>query len=161
MILFGFRGKRKRLGTVFTECPQCHRACSQVVARTQRWFTLFFIPIFPFSTTFLTVCSMCSGATKIDRARAEHLSKMGEQQAGPPPSTGPDPTPSVLPTSDGDTGHRRFPPCTAARRRATSHESSGEGSQRASARTTDQACCACLVVTSSPHRRAIAPGRGA
>ncbi len=110
MILFGFRGKRKRLGTVFTECPQCHRACSQVVARTQRWFTLFFIPIFPFSTTFLTVCSMCSGATKIDRARAEHLSKMGEQQAGPPPSTGPDPTPSVLPTSDGDTGAPPFPP---------------------------------------------------
>ncbi|HUD69458.1 MAG TPA: zinc ribbon domain-containing protein [Acidimicrobiales bacterium] len=110
MILFGFRGRRKRLATVFIECPQCHRTCSQVVARTQRWFTLFFIPIFPFSTKYFTVCSMCSGATKIDRTRAEHLSKMGEQQAGQPAVSTPDATPSVLRPPGGDVGATPYPP---------------------------------------------------
>jgi hypothetical protein len=110
MILFGFRARRKRLGAVFNECAQCHRACSQVVAKVQRWFTLFFIPIFPFSTKYYTVCSMCSGATKIDRARAEHLAKTGQHQAGQPPVTSPDATGSVLAPPDADVSVAPFPP---------------------------------------------------
>jgi hypothetical protein len=90
MILFGVRSRRKRLGTVTTECPQCHRTCSQAVARAQRWFTLFFIPIFPFSSKYYSVCSMCSGATKLDRAQAERLSSEGpsQQQQPSPPAPG-------------------------------------------------------------------------
>jgi len=104
MILFGLRAKRRRLGTVFTECPQCHRACSQVIARSQRWFTLFFIPVIPFAATYLTVCSMCSGATKVDRDRAEHLSALGAQPAGQPPAA---PAPG---SSAADTMPPGYPP---------------------------------------------------
>jgi hypothetical protein len=52
----------------------------------QRWFTLFFIPIFPFSSKHFTVCSMCSGATKVDRERAERLSTQGAPRGASTPT---------------------------------------------------------------------------
>lgn len=88
MVLFGFRGKRTSLGTAFRICAHCQRPCSQAVARIQRWFTLFFIPVFPFSTRYVTVCSMCSAATRVDRARAEEL----VSSAGPPATSQVDPS---------------------------------------------------------------------
>lgn len=82
MILLGFRAKRKRLGTVRMLCSQCRNTCSHAVARVQRWITLFLIPMFPFSSRHYTVCSMCSATTWIDRARAEALSRMGDERHG-------------------------------------------------------------------------------
>jgi hypothetical protein len=114
MILFGLRGRRKRLGTVTTECPQCHRTCSQAVGRAQRWFTLFFIPIFPFSTRYYTVCSMCSGSTKIDRAQAEHLSSTGAQRAGQSPARPPGAAAPVPPLPNTALGGTPHPPAYGA-----------------------------------------------
>jgi hypothetical protein len=103
MILFGIRSRRNRLGTVITECPQCHQTCSQSIARVRRWFTLFFIPIFWFSTRHFTVCSMCSGAARVDRAHAEHLASLGAQPVGQPPSPR-DAAAAVLPPQSADDG---------------------------------------------------------
>jgi hypothetical protein len=97
MILFGVRSTRNRLGTVIAECPQCHQTCSQSIARVRRWFTLFFIPIFPVSTKHLTVCSMCSGSARVDRAHAEHLASLGAQPSGQPPSPSRDAAAAELP----------------------------------------------------------------
>lgn len=90
MILFGFRGIRRHLGTTFIVCSRCQRPCSHVVARVQRWFTLFFIPVAPIKTTYFTVCSMCSAAVKVDRAQAEHLVAVGREQASSPVEMTPD-----------------------------------------------------------------------
>jgi hypothetical protein len=104
MILFGVRSRRNRLGTVFTECPQCHQTCSQSIARVRRWFTLFFIPIFPFSTKHFTVCSMCSGAARVDRAHAEHLASLDAQPAGQPPPPPRDAAAADLPPQSTENG---------------------------------------------------------
>jgi hypothetical protein len=113
MILFGVRSRRMRLGTVTTECPQCHRTCSQAIARAQRWFTLFFIPIFPFSSRHYSVCSMCSGATKLDRAQAEGLSSQGLAQQ-PPTAPPPGASAAVPPPHDATPGATPRPPSYGA-----------------------------------------------
>jgi hypothetical protein len=80
MILFGFRGMRKPLGTTFMLCQRCQRPCAHAIVRHQRWFTLFFIPIFPFKVTYFTSCAMCGSAFKIDRDKAEQLAAAGRDQ---------------------------------------------------------------------------------
>jgi hypothetical protein len=112
MILFGVRSRRKRLGTATTECPQCHKTCSQAVARLQRWFTLFFIPVIPFSTRYYAVCSMCSGATKLDRAEAERLS--GATVATSVPPSAPSAPDGALAPPDGTAADGVHPPAYGA-----------------------------------------------
>lgn len=106
-ILFGFRSMRKSLGTCFMLCSRCHRPCAHAVVRMQRWFTLFFIPIFPFKTTYLTSCAMCGSAFKIDRAKAEQLAASGRQEDNRPTemtSDGPlTPPPVVAPELSSET----------------------------------------------------------
>ncbi len=103
LILFGFRSMRRSLGTTFMLCSRCQRPCAHAVVRVQRWFTLFFVPIFPFKTTYFTACAMCGSAIKVDRAKAEQLAAAGREQDArveltpdgpmtPPPVVGPGPS---------------------------------------------------------------------
>jgi hypothetical protein len=101
LILFGFRSRRKSLGTTFMLCSRCQRPCAHAIARMQRWFTLFFIPVIPFKTTYFTSCAMCGSAFKIDREKAEQLAMAGREQDGQQVEMTPDgplsPPPVVTP----------------------------------------------------------------
>jgi hypothetical protein len=89
-ILFGTRRRRTTLGTVLLLCQRCKRPSAHALVKVRSWFTLFFIPVFPFSTTYATACPMCGAATKIDKAQAEQLEAVAAQQATAPVEMTPD-----------------------------------------------------------------------
>lgn len=89
-ILFGTRRMRRSLGTVMLLCQHCQRPSAHAVFKLHTWFTLFFIPVFPFSVRYMTACPMCGAGTKIDRAHAEQLTAAAAQQAAGPVEMTPD-----------------------------------------------------------------------
>lgn len=62
MIIFGFRRSRTSVGTETFHCPTCQSQQRCRVIFYQRWFTLFFLPIFPLGRgTACCDCLNCSG----------------------------------------------------------------------------------------------------
>jgi hypothetical protein len=62
MLIWGFKTLFKTLSEGVFHCPRCGgaRAYRQRLAR--RWFTLFFIPVFPYRTDDSHVeCTTCKG----------------------------------------------------------------------------------------------------
>lgn len=60
-LLFGF-GKRtyQRLGSAgMRVCPICRNRAEWAYFRVRKWFTLFFVPIFPYKTQDVTICPVC------------------------------------------------------------------------------------------------------
>jgi hypothetical protein len=64
VIVFGFRGRVATLGTGRFYCPRCRGDRSYTRKGVRRWFTLFFVPVFPISATTGTrvCCDTCGGA---------------------------------------------------------------------------------------------------
>jgi hypothetical protein len=64
VIIFGFRGRIATLGTGQFYCPRCHGDRAFTRKGVRRWFTLFFVPVFPISATTGTrvCCDTCGGA---------------------------------------------------------------------------------------------------
>jgi len=89
-IIFGTRRMRKPMGDVMLLCQRCQRPSVHALVKLHTWFTLFFIPIFPFSIKYATACPMCGAGTQIDKARAEHLESVAAQQAAAPVEMTPD-----------------------------------------------------------------------
>ena len=90
LIVFGIRKMRRRLGVALMMCGHCRQPCAHSIVRLQTWFSLFFVPVLPVGTTFFTVCSLCAGATRIDKAQAQHLEEAARQQAAQPVQMTPD-----------------------------------------------------------------------
>jgi hypothetical protein len=73
VIIFGTRGRSKTVGHLTMQCPVCGVTCAQALRDGRRYFTLFFIPVIPFSHTAALVCSSCGQGRKIDKATAEQM----------------------------------------------------------------------------------------
>lgn len=72
IILFGFRTLQKILGfTCVYACPRCNNAKEWQIIRARQWFTLFFIPIIPFSTKYYQKCPVCGLATGMTKQQSE------------------------------------------------------------------------------------------
>jgi hypothetical protein len=71
MIIWGLRSRNKVLGQVPYTCQQCRRNGFHTIVRSRRWFTLFFIPIFPFSKVSTSRCNLCGVQMRIPNDRAE------------------------------------------------------------------------------------------
>jgi hypothetical protein len=59
--IFGF-GKRTvdYLGSGGTRvCPNCGNRAEWKTLRIRSWFTLFFVPIFPYKTETISMCPIC------------------------------------------------------------------------------------------------------
>jgi hypothetical protein len=77
VIIFGFRGKLKDQGeAVPAVCPRCHNGTFFHFMSRQRWFTLFFIPVFPYSSKHYIVCPVCSFSVALDAAGRERAGRM-------------------------------------------------------------------------------------
>ena len=64
IIIYGTRGFEKILGqTVAYSCARCNNIALFNVVRIRKWFTLFWIPIFPYSSKYYMVCPVCGSAT--------------------------------------------------------------------------------------------------
>ena len=92
MIIFGTKGTAKVLGVLAYVCGICGNEAAQRLVERRRWFTLFFIPLFPFSTKHVITCAYCGGGTEIDTptvqrflADSEHAAaSRGDQAQGGP-----------------------------------------------------------------------------
>jgi hypothetical protein len=86
-ILFGIKRMRRRLATVFALCGQCSTPAAQVLVRVSTWFSLFFIPVIPLGTTYVSTCTFCGRSVKVDKAQAlqmESVSQQAQPGAAPP-----------------------------------------------------------------------------
>jgi hypothetical protein len=73
IILFGWRTKVKQVGPlVLIKCPQCHNDTMYQYFRTQRWFTLFFVPVLPIGVPkHFMICPICSRRLVFKRVSQE------------------------------------------------------------------------------------------
>ncbi|MHA3704315.1 zinc-ribbon domain-containing protein [Jatrophihabitans sp. YIM 134969] len=92
MIIFGFRTMVKFIATVNLVCGNCHNPVAQQVARRMRWFTLFFIPVFPVSVSRSMTCTYCGVTTKLSKTEAEQVTAGTPRGDGPRGPHGPGPT---------------------------------------------------------------------
>lgn len=71
MIIFGTRGMARILGQLIAMCMVCRREAVQRLVKRSRWFTLFFIPVFPFFIRRVVHCAFCGAESVIDREGAD------------------------------------------------------------------------------------------
>lgn len=83
IIIWGSKEMRKVLAyTQMYTCPRCGNVNSFQVVRVARWFTLFWIPIFPYSFKYFMVCPVCQVAHPMEKEQAKALQQAanGQQQ---------------------------------------------------------------------------------
>jgi hypothetical protein len=84
MIIFGW-GRRtvKKYGPIGVYlCPNCHNNSVFLLVKVTRWFTLFFIPLIPYSPEYLLLCSICSKGSRLDRDQFAQYRAIVQQDAG-------------------------------------------------------------------------------
>jgi hypothetical protein len=59
LFLFGLRRKAKVLGQVDQSCSKCNRQTVHSAIESQRWFTMFFIPVIPLGKSYAVRCNLC------------------------------------------------------------------------------------------------------
>ncbi|KUH37337.1 MULTISPECIES: hypothetical protein [Streptomyces] len=82
MIVFGTKGYLYHLATVTLVCGGCGNPTAHAVRRRVTKFTLFFVPLFPVSTSYRTQCAFCGVERKVTAAEAERLAGPGGVRGG-------------------------------------------------------------------------------
>ena len=72
MIIFGTRGYVRTLATLMLVCQRCGNPAAHRVLEKVTRFTLFFIPLFPVSTSRSVTCTFCGTTTPISTELAHH-----------------------------------------------------------------------------------------
>jgi hypothetical protein len=62
--LLGIRRRAKSLGQLERSCSKCARPTIHTAIEAQKWFTLFFVPVIPLGSSFITRCNLCGLALK-------------------------------------------------------------------------------------------------
>lgn len=73
LILWGAKGfvKDGSYSTDQTPCLACGAQGAKKLFRVRNWFTLFFIPIFPYSSKYIVKCTRCGREDVVKEAREE------------------------------------------------------------------------------------------
>lgn len=71
MIIFGTRSSAILIALLNFVCGNCHNPAAQRIIKRVTKFTLFFIPLFPVSTSYQVECVYCGVRTKISREQAD------------------------------------------------------------------------------------------
>jgi hypothetical protein len=77
-VIFGFGRRRTRDHgpVVACTCPHCHNVVSLSLLHVTTWFTLFFIPVIPYSSKRFLVCSICRFARPVTKGNGPALEEM-------------------------------------------------------------------------------------
>lgn len=80
MIIFGWnRQTIKQIGVVFKQiCGHCKNEEYWVLTRTITWFTLFFIPIIPYSIKYFLSCPVCKYGLTLNQKQIDELKPLAE-----------------------------------------------------------------------------------
>ncbi|WP_405777190.1 zinc-ribbon domain-containing protein [Streptomyces sp. NBC_00859] len=81
MIIFGSRGYLYQLAILTLVCGRCGNPSAHTLRKRVTKFTLFFVPLFPFSTKYTTQCTFCGAENRATKEQAEQLLA---QSAGQP-----------------------------------------------------------------------------
>ena len=68
-ILFGFGKKTVKDFSVKGEiqCRRCNNTKNWAYKKVTTWFTLFFVPVIPYSTAYVRVCPICGEHDKLSK----------------------------------------------------------------------------------------------
>lgn len=88
MIIFGTKGYLYQLAILTLICGQCGNPSAHTLKRRVTKFTLFFVPLFPFSTKYATQCTFCGSEQQLTKDQADQLlaqnsGQSAGQQYGP------------------------------------------------------------------------------
>ena len=73
-VIFGFRTRIAILATLSYICETCGVAAAHRVVRRRRWFTLFFIPVFPLGPgRYTDTCINCGRVRQLTKEQAESV----------------------------------------------------------------------------------------
>ncbi|KJK37238.1 hypothetical protein UK15_22920 [Streptomyces variegatus] len=73
MIIFGTKGYLYQLAILTLVCGQCGNPAAHTLRKRVTKFTLFFVPLFPISTKYLTQCTFCGAEQKVTEEQAKQL----------------------------------------------------------------------------------------
>jgi hypothetical protein len=85
MIIFGTRTYLYTLAMLTLVCGRCGNPAAHSLKKRVTKFTLFFVPLFPLNTKYMTQCTFCGAAQEISKEQAEQLQSGGVQ---PQPAMG-------------------------------------------------------------------------
>ncbi|WP_432080488.1 zinc-ribbon domain-containing protein [Streptomyces sp. WAC 04229] len=77
MIIFGTKGYLYQLAILTLVCGQCGNPSAHTLRKRVSKFTLFFVPLFPFSTKYATQCTFCGAEQQVTKEQAEQLQSQG------------------------------------------------------------------------------------
>ncbi|UYQ64373.1 zinc ribbon domain-containing protein [Streptomyces peucetius] len=77
MIIFGTKGYIYQLAILTLVCGHCGNPSAHTLRKRVTKFTLFFVPLFPFSTKYATQCTFCGAEQQITSEQAEQLQLQG------------------------------------------------------------------------------------
>jgi hypothetical protein len=77
VIIFGTKGYLYQLAILTLVCGQCGNPAAHTLRKRVTKFTLFFVPLFPISTKYLTQCTFCGAEQKVTGEQAEQLQSQG------------------------------------------------------------------------------------
>jgi hypothetical protein len=80
MIIWGFRTYVRLLEIVTYTCSRCGYASAHRVLQRVRKFTLFFIPLFPLSTSRVATCTYCGQTTLMPNAANQQPAQQRQAQ---------------------------------------------------------------------------------
>jgi len=72
-IIFGYRSKPTVEGAFKTEFPGCRKKTFHGVVKVTKWFTLFFIPVIPFSSRLYIGCNVCGLRNELTGEQKEKM----------------------------------------------------------------------------------------
>ncbi|MFF0451532.1 zinc-ribbon domain-containing protein [Streptomyces sp. NPDC004609] len=73
MIIFGTKGYLYQLAILTLVCGQCGNPAAHTLRKRVTKFTLFFVPLFPFSTKYGTQCTFCGAEHQVPKEQADQL----------------------------------------------------------------------------------------
>ena len=73
VIIWGMRTRSQQLGQLMYVCPQCRNNSSHMVLQVKHLFALFFVPLFPVSTTYTAICGVCGYREKVTKEQAKSM----------------------------------------------------------------------------------------
>jgi hypothetical protein len=84
MIIFGWgRVTKKQYGpTMAVKCPHCENDTWLELYRYRKWFTLFFIPVFPYSSTHFLSCNVCSRGVELNGEQIQRAIQLNALTTG-------------------------------------------------------------------------------
>jgi hypothetical protein len=82
VIIFGTKGYLYQLAILTLVCGRCGNPAAHTLRKRVTKFTLFFVPLFPFSTKYATQCTFCGAEQQVTREQAEQLQAQAQAPDG-------------------------------------------------------------------------------